>query len=46
METLLIIAVIIGIIQARQEILNVRLGFKPGVKPASSLVDFVFLKNE
>jgi len=45
MEIILILAIIIGIIQARLSILAVRSGLEQGVKPSSSLVEFIFLNK-
>ena len=45
MITLLILAIIIGLLQARQEIYNVRNGLSPGVPTSKSLIDFTFLNQ-
>jgi|LakMenE18May11ns_1017448.scaffolds.fasta_scaffold9096358_2 hypothetical protein len=45
MTFLLIIAIIIGILQAKIEIYNVRHGFTNGVEPSNNLIDFIFLNK-
>ena len=45
MEILLLLAVIIGLLQARLSILSVRNGIESGVPPSNSLIDFVFFNK-
>lgn len=45
MEILLVIAMLIGILQSFQSIRETRLGFREGVKPSNSLIEFTFLNR-
>jgi|688.fasta_scaffold33682_4 hypothetical protein len=45
MTFLLIIAIIIGILQSRTEIYNVRHGLSQGVPESNNLIDFIFLNK-
>lgn len=47
MTIVLILAMIVGLLEANRAIYNVRNGFDSGVKPSDNLISFVFLnKNE
>ena len=45
MEILLIIAMIIGLINAYKNIYDTRIGLKDGVKESKNLIDFIFLNK-